>query len=90
MKSRRKTVSPWETDRFGYRLQSIAELRMSGVAACVLDALELSEASVAMKMPPATVTAYIRHLCVRYGVKNQVALAMALQREVWLETGSAS
>jgi hypothetical protein len=90
MKSRRKTVSPWETDRFGYRLQSIAELRMSGVAACVLDALPLHEAAAALQMPPDTINAYILRLCVRYKARNQVALALALQREVWLETGSAS
>jgi len=64
------------------RLQSDAELRMSGVAACVLDALPDLRASRALDMHPKVYRAYITRLCVRYQAPNRVGLALALQREV--------
>ena len=54
-------------------------IRQSGVAACILEALDDEEASAALGLCHFTVAAIVRRLQVRTGTKNRVGLALALR-----------
>lgn len=55
-------------------------VRQSGVAACVLDAMDDEEAAKALGLCPVTVTAIVSRLQARTRTRNRVALALALER----------
>jgi predicted fused transcriptional regulator/phosphomethylpyrimidine kinase len=61
----------------------------SGVAACILDAMTDDAIVAATGATRTTVERAVADLKWTYGAKNRVALALALQREVWLEASSA-
>ena len=54
--------------------------RQSGVAACVLDAMDDEEAAKALGLCPVTVAAIVNRLQARTRTRNRVALALALDR----------
>lgn len=70
----------WMVDR--KRVASDVESRLSGVAACVLDAMTPAETAAAIGVPTKAANAYIGHLCERYGARNQIALALKLAEVV--------
>ncbi len=56
-----------------------ATTRQAGVAACLLDAMEDDQISLATGLDVFTVQAVVRRLQVRTGTANRVGLALALQ-----------
>ena len=56
-------------------------LTQKGVAACLMDAMENREIAAAMGIHNCTVERAMQKLFERYGARNRVALALALQLE---------
>ena len=60
----------------------------SGVAACILDAMTDDAIVAATGATRATVERVVSDLKWTYGATNRVGLALALQREVWLDSAA--
>jgi DNA-binding NarL/FixJ family response regulator len=73
---------PHSVDRSRFIHTRPMTLGQTGAAACLLDAMENKEMARALGVSRGTTDRYVAQLARRYGARNRVALALALQREV--------
>jgi len=80
---------PHSVDRSRFTHTRPMTLGQTGAAACLLDALEGKEMARALGVSRWTVDRYVAQLSRRYGARNRVALALALERDTCAPAQSA-